>query len=116
MKAMIAAAALLAAAGATEAPAQGCIEIRFQPGAVSGEVSGRVTDGAPLCFTFGSGAGQTARLQLFGSENVCFSVAGVVDCQDDFSFRTAPTTYRVDVVQLFYAPTWEQFALRLTIY
>ncbi|SIO06737.1 hypothetical protein SAMN05444722_0297 [Rhodovulum sp. ES.010] len=111
----IRAAALVAATAGSTAQAQGCMEIRFAPGAYSGEVAGRVTDGAPLCFTFGSGAGQTARLELFGSENTCFAIPGVVDCQDDFSFRTAPTTYRVDVVQLFYAPAWEQFTLRLTI-
>lgn len=108
--------AVLLAAAASTAEAQGCMEIRFQPGAVSGEVTGRVTEGAPLCFIFGSGAGQTARLQLFGSQNACFSISGVVDCQDDFSFRTAPATYQVTVFQLFRAPSWEQFTLRLTIY
>lgn len=108
-------ATLLFAALATGASAQSCSEIRFAPGASSGEVSGQVTDGSPLCFSFGTGAGQSARLQLFGSENTCFGVTGVIDCQDDFSFRTQRGMYRVMVHQLFRSPASETFTLRLSI-
>lgn len=107
--------ALCLCAAAGTAAAQSCPEIRFAPGGSSGEVSGRVTDNAPLCFVFGTGAGQTARLQLLGSDNTCFTIPGVTDCQDDFSFRTSAGTYRVNVFQLFRAPAYEQFTLRLSI-
>lgn len=100
---------------AADAAAQNCSEIRFAPGASSGEVSGQVTDGQPMCFTFRSGFGQTARLQLFGSENACFTVPGVIDCQGDFSFQTQQQTYTVNVYQLLRSTASEQFALRLTI-
>ncbi|GIT91174.1 hypothetical protein JANAI61_16320 [Jannaschia sp. AI_61] len=97
------------------AAAQGCSEIKFQRGSFSGEVSGRVSERQPVCFTFGSGAGQQARLQVFGSQNVCFNVRGVADCRDDFTFRTRRQTYVVDVNQLFVGPGFETFTLRLTI-
>ncbi len=105
----------LAGLWAGEASAQGCSEIRFASGAYSGEVAGAVSDGWPLCFRFGSGAGQTARLQIIGNENTCFTIPGVTDCQDDFSFRTRRQSYEVRVFQLFRAPGAENFRLRLTI-
>ena len=107
--------AVIALLWAIPAAAQGCAEIKFARGAVSGDVSGRVGDGAPMCFTFGSGSGQTARLQLFGSDNTCFTVAGVIDCQADYSFVTRRQTYRVDVFQLMRSAGTERFTLRLTI-
>ena len=69
---------LLAASSASAA----CSEIRFAPGASAGEVKGQVIDGEPRCFTFGAGSGQSARLQIFGSDNTCFTVPGIADCRD----------------------------------
>ncbi|SMC93355.1 hypothetical protein [Primorskyibacter flagellatus] len=103
-------------ASASMASAQSCPEIRFAKGAYSGGVGGVVSDGAPQCYTFGTGNGQTARLQLSGSNNACFSVVGLADCQTDFSFVTSRQTYRVFVVQLFPSPAAEQFGLTLSIY
>ena len=64
MKHVLTVLALCLCAAGGSASAQSCSEIRFASGASSGEVSGRVTDNAPLCFVFGTGAGQSARLQL----------------------------------------------------
>lgn len=100
---------------ATDASAQACQEIRFAPGAVSGDVQGQVSEGRPLCFSFATGAGQTARLRLSGTENACFNVRDMVDCQDDFSFRTAARSYEVGVHQLFRGPGSETFSLQLSI-
>ncbi|WP_241524041.1 hypothetical protein [Oceaniglobus indicus] len=97
------------------ASAQTCTTIRFAPGTSSGEVSGQVIENKPMCFTFESGAGQTARLQLSGSDNACFTIRDVVDCQDDYSFRTQSRAYEVGVFQLFAAAAYEQFTLRLSI-
>jgi hypothetical protein len=108
------AAAILSAVPSVAA-AQGFSEIRFAPGASSGEVTGQVSDGRPICFTFGSGAGQQARIQLLGSRNACFGVRGIADCRDDLSFRTDRRTYAIDVFQLFLAPGAEDVRLRLTI-
>jgi hypothetical protein len=112
-KALALGCAVLAACGPTWA--QACSEIRFARGAFSGEAAGQVADGAPLCYTFGSGAGQTARLQILGNDNTCFTVRGVVDCQADFSFATSAQTYEVRVFQLVRRPGAETFTLRLTI-
>lgn len=101
---------------AVGASAQGCHEIKFARGASSGEVSGQVSDAQSLCFSFGSGAGQTARIELFGSENACFGVLGIIDCQDDFTFTTERRTYQILVSQLFRTLGSENFRLRLTIY
>lgn len=100
---------------ATSAAAQDCAEIRFASGTSSGEVAGEAIEGSPMCFTFGSGAGQTAQLDLSGSDNACFSIDGVVDCQANYSFQTAARTYRVGVHQLFPRSAAETFTLRLTI-
>ncbi|WP_103224564.1 hypothetical protein [Roseibium marinum] len=98
------------------AAAQDCSEIIFEPGTSSGEVSGQVINGQPMCFIFGSGAGQTARLQLFGSDDTCFTVPDVIDCQADFSFPTQPRNYTVNVFQFLRSATSEEFTLRLTIH
>jgi hypothetical protein len=112
LKLSAAIASLLLASGAM---AQQCEAIRFSSGTSAGEVSGRVIEGSPMCFTFGSGSGQTARLDLSGTDNACFSINGVVDCQASFSFVTARQTYRVGVYQLFPRSGAESFSLRLTI-
>ena len=106
---------LVALIWASLASAQSCAEIRFARGAYSGAVSGLVSEYQPMCFYFGTGAGQTARLQLFGSDNTCFNLRGIVDCQDDFSFVTRRGDYVVDVMQLFAGPGAQQFTLQLTI-
>jgi hypothetical protein len=97
------------------AAAQQCEEISFSSGTTSGEVSGRVTEENPMCFTFASGAGQTAKLDLYGSDNACFTIDNVVDCQSNYSFETAQQTYKVGVYQLFPDYEAEDFTLRLTI-
>ena len=104
----------LAACAASAASAQSCPQIRFAPGAYSGEISGHVTQEDVDCYTFGTGSGQTARLQLFGSDNTCFAIIGVVDCQEDFSFVTRAGTYQVNVSALF-RTLGEDYTLRLTI-
>ena len=109
------AAALFVGFLASGATAEDCPAIKFAKGASSGEVSGQVTDGEGRCFSFAAGAGQTARLQLTGSENACFTVYDIADCQIDLSFPTGARTYRLIVAQLFPAPRAEAFALRLTI-
>jgi len=68
-----------------------------------------------MCLTFGSGAGQTARLELSGSNNACFTIDDLVDCQSNYSFRTAEQMYRFRIFQLFPKTSAENVSLRLTI-
>ena len=110
---VIAAAAALWAAAAA---AQLCPEIRFSPGASSGEFSSRVIAGQPQCFSFPTGLGQTARVQILGSDNACFTVDGLADCRDDLSFLTTEGRYTFRVFQLFDRPAWETYTLRLSIH
>ncbi|WP_226780945.1 hypothetical protein [Oceaniglobus trochenteri] len=107
--------ATLVALWATGAAAQSCSEIKFARGASSGAVSGVVAPGESICFLFGSGAGQTARIRLSGSNNVCFGIDGIDDCQEDFSFRTQAATYVIRVHQLFRSARTEPFRLDLSI-
>jgi len=89
---------------------------RYQSlGYSSGEIAAYVIEYEPKCFIFGTGAGQTARLQLFGSNNACFTFKDVIDCQDDYSFRTQRRNYEVGVFQLFPRRSYEEVTLRLTI-
>jgi len=74
-----------------------------------------VGDGAPFCFTFGAGAGQTARLQIRGTDNTCFTVRDVVDCRADFSFTTRGRADEVRVYQPVRRYGAGTFALRLAI-
>jgi len=107
--------AIISCLWASGATAQSCMEIKFAPGASSGEIAAYVIENEPKCFIFGTGAGQTARLQLFGSNNACFTIKDVIDCQDDYSFRTQRRNYEVGVFQLFPKRSYEEVTLRLTI-
>ena len=100
---------------AAEASAQDCNEIRFDPGASSAVVSGQVIKGSPMCLTFGTGAGQTASLELSGSDNACITIEDVVDCQTSYSFQTGQRDYRFRIFQLFPRAPAENVSLRLSI-
>ena len=100
---------------AVDASAEECQEMRFAPGASSAVVSGKVIEGSPMCLTFGTGAGQTARLELSGSDNACFTIEDVVDCQANYSFETTQRTYRFRIFQLFPRAPAETVSLRLAI-
>ncbi len=100
---------------ATGVSAEECKEIRFASGKSSAVVSGRVIEASPMCLTFSTGAGQTARLDQSGSDNACFTIEGVVDCQESYSFRTDQQTYRFRIFQLFPRSESEVVSLRLSI-
>jgi hypothetical protein len=106
------AAMLTVAAGA--ALAEECQEIRFQRGQHSGRVQGVAPPDDVVCYRVATGAGQTANLKLKG-RNVMFSIGGVVEGQDAYSFTTEKKTYRVYVGQLMRSVTDEPFSLSVSI-
>jgi hypothetical protein len=95
--ACLAAIHLLAAAGTAQA--QSCEPIQFKRGHDSGTVRGIAPPDDVVCYELGTGAGQRADVSIEGS-NVMFSVSGLVDARDQYSFTTEKKTYRIDVGQL----------------
>jgi hypothetical protein len=95
--------------------AQDCSEIRFAKGAISGSVSAKVKEGASRCYSFATGSGQSAHLKLTGSQNACFTIMDVADCQQSFSFTTREKLYKVEIFQLMPAPSAEKVVLTLSI-
>ena len=106
------AAMLTVAAGVTFA--EECREIRFQRGQHSGRVQGVAPPDDVVCYRMATGAGQTANLKLKG-RNVIFSIAGVVDGQNTYSFTTEKKTYSVYVGQLMRSVREEPFSLTVSI-
>jgi hypothetical protein len=94
--------------------AGGCETIRFQRGESSGSVHGVAPPDDVVCYQMTTGAGQTATLEIQG-RNVMFSIDGVVDGQDRYSFTTEKKTYRVHVGQLMRAVQGEPFTLSVSI-
>ena len=66
-------------------------------------VAGTAYAESMTCFTLEVGAGQTATVKIVecGGEDTAFNIAGVVDNQADYSFRTAAGTYQIDVYRAF---------------
>jgi hypothetical protein len=96
-----------------------CAPIRFARGQSSALVKGIAPFGPPFaCFTFAASRGQTATIKLTQSNgNTAFNVDGVVDNQDNYSFRTEARTYKIDVYQITreLATRNAQFAMQVTV-
>lgn len=97
------------------AGAQSCAEIRFAPGATSAEIAGSAPAEAVVCYSFATGAGQQARVELLEGRNTAFSIDGLVDARDDYSFRTEARSYRLRVFQLMRAVRDQPFRIRLSV-
>lgn len=99
-----------------DAPAQqSCKEIRFAPGASSGAVSGMIAARESVCYRFGSGAGQTARLRLVTGPFACFNVDEFVECQGEATFTTQARSYRVTVFTFDSRRAYGPYSLELSI-
>lgn len=94
---------------------QSCTEIRFAPGASSGDVHGKIGFNEYHCYRFRSGAGQTARLKLSAGPFACFSVRDIVDCQDDYIFNTQARAYEVIVSTFDRRAAYGPYLLELSI-
>lgn len=83
--------------------ADNCTAIQFQRGTSGATVAGTAYAESMTCFTLEVGAGQTATVKIVesGGEDTAFNIAGVVDNQADYSFRTAAGTYQIDVYRTF---------------
>ena len=58
-----------------------------------------------LCYTLAAAKGQTATLKFTKTNgNMAFSIYGLVDDRDNYSFRTEAKTYKFIVFQTLRAP------------
>ncbi|WP_439521612.1 hypothetical protein [Marivita sp.] len=100
---------------ASESDAQNCKEIKFARGSSSGVVNEMIGFNEYHCYTFRSGAGQTARLTLSASPFACFTVRDVVDCQDEYTFTTQARSYEILVSTFDRRAAYGPYALQLSI-
>lgn len=110
--ACLAALHLLVAAGTAQA--QSCEPIQFKRGHDSGTVRGIAPPDDVVCYELRTGAGQRADISVAGS-NVMFSVSGLVDGRDQYSFTTEKKAYRIVVGQLMRSINDEPFALTVSV-
>ena len=94
--------------------AENCETIRFQPGHSEGTVQGIAPPDDMVCYEMTTGASQTAILEITG-KNVFFSIEGIIDAQDKYSFTTEKRTYRILVGQLMRSVTNQSFVLAVSI-
>ena len=100
--------------GVEKVQAENCQAILFQSGAFSHTVQGMAPPDDGICYEITASAGQTADITIAGN-NVMFSIDGVVDAQDSYSFVTEKKIYKIFVGQLMRSVSKEPFALKVTI-
>ena len=92
-----------------------CTPIRFAKGHSSAVITGKAPVDDVVCYTLATGAGQHARLKILTGANTVFSIDGLVDAQDNYSFTTAHKSYEITVGQLNRATEAEAFSLEVGV-
>lgn len=120
---LIAAAALLPilpSVGALAAPK--CTPIYFARGAWSTTVRGVAqsmdTPDSGACYTLTTGKGQAATLTILTtlpSDDTAFTIPGVVDNRDKYSFTTDAKTYQILVYRTFAREPNQPFAMQVMV-
>ena len=90
--------------------------IHFARGQSFATVRGAVGSDEPFpCYTLDTGKGQTATLKFTKTNgNMAFSIYGLVDDRDSYSFKTEAKTYKFVVFQNMRA-TPDPFALMVSV-
>jgi hypothetical protein len=83
--------------------AQTCQQIRFAPGAFSGEVAGIAPADGCACYFMDVGPRQNARVQVFSDGDAAVSVIGVADNRTDVAWVTTAGRYEICVHRTFRA-------------
>ena len=93
-----------------------CTPIHFVRGQSSATVKGVVGSDEPFpCYALVTGKGQTATFGFTKTNgNMAFSIYGLVDDRDSYSFKTEANTYKFIVVQNMRALP-EPFALMISV-
>jgi hypothetical protein len=93
-----------------------CTPIHFARGQSSTTLTGTAGSDEPFpCYTLTTDPNQTAHLKFTKTDgNMAFTIDGLVDDRDDFSFRTDAKTYKFIVFQTLKALPWP-YALTVSV-
>ena len=117
IRAILAATLLPGGSAALAQEPTNCMAIHFATGRSSATVRGSVgsTDEPFPCYTLATGKGQTATLKFTKTNgNMAFTIYGLVDDQDGYSFKTEAKTYKFIVFQTLRS-TPDPFALQVSV-
>jgi hypothetical protein len=117
IRAILAATLLPGVSAALAREPTNCMAIHFATGRSSATVRGSVgsTDEPFPCYTLATGKGQTATLKFTKTNgNMAFTIYGLVDDQDGYSFKTEAKTYKFIVFQTLRS-TPDPFALQVSV-
>lgn len=98
-----------------------CTPIHFAPGTSSATIRGVATsmdEGAhSACYTLTTRRGQTAKLRMVHGpkDDVAFTIVGVVDDRDSYSFKTDAKTYTIGVFRTFAREPDEPFIMLVSV-
>ncbi|MGA8756775.1 MAG: hypothetical protein WB611_10640 [Stellaceae bacterium] len=102
--------------------AQKCIPIHFARGAWSATVRGIAqsmdTPDSGSCYTLTTAKGETATLTIITTspdDDTAFTIPGVVDNQQNYSFKTEAKTYTIAVYLTFARQPDRPFTMRVTV-
>lgn len=115
-RALLLAAVLLSPAIASAQQPAHCTPIDFPRGASSAAVSGTAGSDEPFpCYALTTAYGQTASLNFAKTNgNMAFTIDGLIDDQESYTFKTAARTYRFIVFQTLRA-TPTPFTLSVSV-
>jgi hypothetical protein len=107
---------LLAGSAALAQEPANCSPIHFARGQSSATLNGSVGSDEPFpCYTLDTANAQTATFKFIRTNgNMAFSIYGLVDDRDNYSFRTEAKTYKFIVFQTLRASP-SPFALRVSV-
>lgn len=105
----------LGAAYAQHAPGCPVTEVRFPKGSSGTIISGMAPWDDILCFDLGVRAGQQVTMRILEGSNTIFTVYGVADARNDFSFVAPSNQVQFLVSQLLRAPGPEPFRLQIDV-
>jgi hypothetical protein len=117
---LIAATLLMSLLGSPAARAQQtCIPIHFAQGQSSATVRGIARNDEPAsCYTLTARRGQTATLNIVKQspkDDTAFTIPGVVDNQDRYTFKTEDKTYKITVYLTFARQPPRPFSMQVTV-
>jgi hypothetical protein len=105
---------ILTCAGVQGSAAADCDTVDFRSGATSVTLEGNAPADGVACIDLPAEAGQAISLRLAGEDDILFSIEGVVDGQNTYSFMAESRSYNIVVFQLTRAAQAEPFSLAIT--
>src|SRR5208337_338698 len=116
LRATITAVLILGASAALAQEPMNCTPIRFAQSQSSATVRGSVGSDEPFpCYMRATGKGQTATFKFARTKgNMAFTIYGLADDRDSYSFKTEAKTYKFIVFQTLRAAP-ASFALSVSV-